>query len=90
MKVVKEAESPYDWAVGVACTTCGTRFEINVDDLEEDGFKTSGYFFNDTAICVNKIFTICPECQRYFFYAADTLPWAVVRHVRLAHQAKPY
>lgn len=59
------------WSDQLTCTRCGTVFNANQDDLDYDLWKTSGYWFNDTAVTESRFTVKCPSCPDNWIWVQD-------------------
>ena len=50
------------WSDELTCPRCATVFEADQDDLDYDMWKTSGYWFNQTAVTEPRFTVQCPSC----------------------------
>lgn len=81
MAEVLERSSP-EWSRECSCSKCDTRTRYSQDDLERDGFRVSGYFFDGSAKCESRYFLTCPVCKRHEFVPDDDVPEIVRIYVR--------
>lgn len=68
VRVLREGPASQSIVVNTTCTKCGSYLEYaKPDDVQRDGFKTSGFFFNDTAKVKQRDFIECPHCGEAVF-----------------------
>lgn len=76
MDVISTPEPTWEW--DFTCMRCSSELRATLVDLELDGFKVSGAFWNDTAVCEDKIYVTCVVCSATNFVpkvATDTIPF---------------
>jgi hypothetical protein len=49
------------------CPKCKCVLEIEHDDWEVDSFKVSGYHFDGTAVCKDRWYVNCVNCEQIIF-----------------------
>lgn len=48
------------WSAVIRCKRCRAKLQVNQDDLQLEGFKTSGYHFTGTAVIEDLFIIVCP------------------------------
>lgn len=81
MKVIS-APSAESWCWRFRCKSCGTKAEAGAADLEHDRFKTSGNFFDGSAVVETRYYVNCPGCQALVFVPEGKLTWAAKQAAR--------
>lgn len=61
MKIISVPDST--WQKRLTCERCKTVYEADQDDLDYEQWKTSGYWFNDTAVTEMHYSVKCPSCN---------------------------
>ena len=50
------------WSAVLECDRCHTKFEADESDLDYDVWKTSGFWFDQSAVTENRFSVKCPSC----------------------------
>jgi len=58
----------------MTCGRCKTEILANEDDLQFEGFKTSGYHFAGTAVIEDKYFVECPTDHQCLWVDEKDIP----------------
>ena len=62
MKILKTPDSSWS-SEKLVCQRCSTVFEADEEDLDYDLWKTSGYWFNNSAVTEMRFCVKCPMCD---------------------------
>jgi hypothetical protein len=72
MKILEQPDST--WSAILTCERCGTVVEVDQDDVKLGNYKTSGMFFNGSAVCEPRWYVECPNDREDIFVPADDIP----------------
>lgn len=81
------ASGPTTWNDTVTCDKCESVYRGDQGDLQYEGFKTSGYWFDGSATTSHYFFLECPKCGSCHLYKGE-LEASIPLLVRQKTQAK--
>ena len=73
-----------EWAAEVECNRCGAKLHVDQDDLQLEGFKTSGYHFTGTAVIEDFFIVVCPVDNTDIRVAEKYVPVVLKDELRAA------
>lgn len=61
------AKPKSEWSVEIECRSCGYTYKYEARDVWVDSFKVSGYHFDGSAVCKDKAYVKCGNCEKLYF-----------------------
>lgn len=77
-----------EWHTEVECHRCSAKLHVNQDDVQLEGFKTSGYHFAGTAVIEDFFIVVCPVDKADIRVSEKYLPVVLKDELREALRKK--
>jgi hypothetical protein len=82
IEVIERDESWRSWSKTTQHEACRITLKIELADVHRAAFKVSGYHFAGTAVCEERFYVHCPDCNGYIFIPGHELDELAKREIR--------